>query len=650
MSYEELGQGSTKAAVEEHARPRLREKSQFPPPFLSLGILRQKTHELTHVPFCNWCEACVAGAGRSGQHRRKTDSEDGVLETTVQMDYTFFQRGANQAKVLDESVLVTVLTLVDKTSRWPLSIQVPRKGTEKSQYVLNAIELTIPQHARPQARLVRTLLMDVQKRYPNCSVDINHVVFPWMVRHAAWLTARYQVHTRDLSTPHRSINGVDPAYSREEEDVPGPPPVVAEDGMPERIDEEALVVEGVAMAEQLEEEAPMYAPDALEDEGPQHKPEREERRRRGFQVKATKHMLVPPSRSHAKGKMFHFKWVDKAKDGVHKSRLTSADVKRSYTETDKQDLRVFVPTPTPESHALLEVSALRNGYATRSFDIVAAFLIGQRAPPEWRPIFEEWVCTQPREDQHWLRDNFADLVFRLDGNLYGRRTAGSVYRDELEEILCQRLAPAFQFKRGGRDPCVYRCDKTQITLLHHVDDGRCAGPTAMLNRLIDEIIPLQAWPLECEGIAVEILGRTKTRLKDAILTALIRNTPDLSRTDALDNIWAARYRSAVGSAIYLSSDRREIAFATKELARHMASPRQCDWECTVVLGRFLQSHPDYVRVTALDASAHDGEMDFGLEVAIPRIWSDSSGGISAAKRIGPSAKLRHLDVCEFYVQ
>ena len=132
-------------------RPRLREKSQFPPPFLSLGILRQKTHELTHVPFCNWCEACVAGAGRSGQHRRKTDSEDGVLETTVQMDYTFFQRGANQAKVLDESVLVTVLTLVDKTSRWPLSIQVPRKGTEKSQYVLNAIELTIPQHARPQA-------------------------------------------------------------------------------------------------------------------------------------------------------------------------------------------------------------------------------------------------------------------------------------------------------------------------------------------------------------------------------------------------------------------------------------------------------------------------------------------------------------------
>ena len=44
----------------------------------------------------------------------------------------------------------------------------------------------------------------------------------------------------------------------------------------------------------------------------------------------------------------------------------------------------------------------------RSFDIVAAFLIGQdlgeprrrsgstlRPPPEWRPIWEEWVREQP---------------------------------------------------------------------------------------------------------------------------------------------------------------------------------------------------------------------------------------------------------------
>ncbi|CAE7450340.1 unnamed protein product, partial [Symbiodinium microadriaticum] len=43
-------------------------------------------------------------------------------------------------------------------------------------------------------------------------------------------------------------------------------------------------------------------------------------------------------------------------------------------------------------------------------------------------------------------------------------------------------------------------------------------------------------------------------------------------------------------------------------------------------------------------------LDFGLTLEVPRIWSDSSTGITAAKRIGPGTKLRHLDVSEFYVQ
>ena len=45
----------------------------------------------------------------------------------------------------------------------------------------------------------------------------------------------------------------------------------------------------------------------------------------------------------------------------------------------------------------------------------------------------------------------------------------------------------------------------------------------MLNYLIDTVIPrhceIQSGPLEREGVAVEVLGRTKTRLAGAILTA-----------------------------------------------------------------------------------------------------------------------------------
>ena len=234
---------------------------------------------------------------------------------------------------------------------------------------------------------------------------------------------------------------------------------------------------------------------------------------------------------------FHYKWVDKVKEGVAKSRFTCADVKRAYTAEQEQDLRVFVPTPTPEAHALLEITALQKGCAMRTFDIVAAFLIGQdrgaqeekwvymRPPPEWRPIWEEWVREQPPAEQARLWGQFNEMLFRLDGNLYGRRTAGSVYRDELEEVLCVKLKETgrYDFKRGVKDPCVYRCLKTGIVVVHHIDDGRCAGDAASLNKLLDEDLAahceITTGPLEAEGVSVEVLGKTKTRLPGCILTA-----------------------------------------------------------------------------------------------------------------------------------
>ncbi|CAE7572656.1 unnamed protein product, partial [Symbiodinium microadriaticum] len=48
-------------------------------------------------------------------HRRKADTGERGLEAVVQMDYTFYSRGAQQRQAPeDESILVTVLTLVDR--------------------------------------------------------------------------------------------------------------------------------------------------------------------------------------------------------------------------------------------------------------------------------------------------------------------------------------------------------------------------------------------------------------------------------------------------------------------------------------------------------------------------------------------------------
>ena len=199
--------------------------------------------------------------------------------------------------------------------------------------------------------------------------------------------------------------------------------------------------------------------------------------------------------------VFGHKWVDKNSRGKYKSRFTCADVKARYTKEQEAEMNVFVPTPTAESHAFLEVYALLNGYMTRSLDIVAAFLIGEdrgasegnwvyvRAPVEWYELFQEWLATVPPADRSRYQHRFRDVLFRLDGNLYGRRTAGSVYRDELEEIMIGKFTKRFQFERGVKDTCVFRCKKTHVVLIHHIDDIRAAGPEEHLNFLFDEEFP-----------------------------------------------------------------------------------------------------------------------------------------------------------------
>ena len=183
--------------------------------------------------------------------------------------------------------------------------------------------------------------------------------------------------------------------------------------------------------------------------------------------------------------IFHHKWVDKNKGGVYKSRFTCADIKARYTAQQEEEMNLFVPTPAPESHALLEVYALANGFYRRSLDIVAAFLTGAdrgasegkpvyvRAPTEWYELFEAWLRTIAPADQARYRHRFKDVLFRLDGNLYGRRTAGSVYRNELEEILVNKLDKnKFQFVCGVKDPTIFRCLKTGLVVIHHIDDFR----------------------------------------------------------------------------------------------------------------------------------------------------------------------------------
>ena len=59
----------------------------------------------------------------------------------------------------------------------------------------------------------------------------------------------------------------------------------------------------------------------------------------------------------------------------------------------------------------------------------------------------------------------------------------------------------------------------------------------------------------------------------------------------LDRERASQYRAIVARANYLSQDRSDIQYATKELSRAMANPTRGDEKRTKRLGRYLKGIP-----------------------------------------------------------
>ena len=79
-----------------------------------------ESHEMTHLPFRNWCRHCVKGRGVEAPHRSVDRDERGIPE--IHVDYAF-----PNSEVGTEGLIVLVAK--ERDSRMVLSEVVPRKGT-----------------------------------------------------------------------------------------------------------------------------------------------------------------------------------------------------------------------------------------------------------------------------------------------------------------------------------------------------------------------------------------------------------------------------------------------------------------------------------------------------------------------------------------
>ena len=63
-----------------------------------------RRHELTHLPYAPWCEACIKGRGREAAHRRRAAPDDATFEE-VQLDYFFANVRATDGEAGEASTL-----------------------------------------------------------------------------------------------------------------------------------------------------------------------------------------------------------------------------------------------------------------------------------------------------------------------------------------------------------------------------------------------------------------------------------------------------------------------------------------------------------------------------------------------------------------
>ena len=343
--------------------------------------------------------------------------------------------------------------------------------------------------------------------------------------------------------------------------------------------------------------------------------------------------------------VFGHKWVDKVSEGVAKSRLTCQDFKRRGQKEDKNSSEApsnFCPTPFAASRKILEVYSMSTGMPRCKADLTSAFLIaadqgdrtGQpvmmKPPEEWLEEYDEWLLLQSKEVQEELKNvPKSEIVWQVNGNLYGRQSAAAQYRDRLDTIVTKELPKdKYEFTRGQIDACVYKCKKTGTVLLHHIDDFDICGPEEVIQDLLMIQLPrcgckLKMGELEYPHVGSkttsEFLGRTKISVEEAVITkpnakhintiltqlGLENAKPgpvpgkklQLERDKLLDEKQKAIFASCVGSAIYLSQDRPDIKFSVKELAKRIREPRECDMINLKVLGRYLKGTMDYGHVT-----------------------------------------------------
>lgn len=314
------------------------------------------------------------------------------------------------------------------------------------------------------------------------------------------------------------------------------------------------------------------------------------------------------------------KWIFKTKfnqDGSmqkHKARL----VARGFTQKPGIDFfETFAPVARLETIRTLIALAAQKNWLIYQLDVKSAFLNG---------VLEEEVYVE--QPQCFLVEGGEDKVYKLKKALYGLKQAPRTWYAEIDKYFSHS-----GFQKSQNEPTLYILKNGASILIVslYVDDLIFTGNDEHLVQqfkknmmstyemsdlgLLHYFLGIEVSQTE-NGIfisqkkyAENILKKLNLLGRKSVATPWIANEKK-RKFDGAKKADAKKYRSLVGSFLYLTATRPDIMFAASLLSRYMKEPSQIHFRAAKRVLRYLQGTLDYgVLFTVVEKSRLIGYTD-----------------------------------------
>lgn len=332
--------------------------------------------------------------------------------------------------------------------------------------------------------------------------------------------------------------------------------------------------------------------------------------------------IVPRSQS-GKQKVVTLRWVDVNKGDDANPEIRSRLVARQLKAHGGIDLdSLFAATP-PYAMVNVFLSFACTFKSRRGLPYKISFKDVRRAYFH-ACATEEIFCELPAE----LAGKFPGCIVLLLKSLYGTRSAAKNWQMEVTRFFVD----VCKFVQAASSPCLYYHFEEDIAALVHGDDiyllsdqvgldyveprmretwplkeNATLGPDEHDDKLVQTLNRYIRW---VDGVGIEVEADPRHAELIQMETGMERSsgstTPGVSLPQDIaekdeketihDSVIKTAFRAVAARGLYLSVDRPETKFATKEVARMMHSPTISDLQALKRLGKFMKKRPRLARV------------------------------------------------------